>query len=121
MAPGTPEQSWNPKMHTEIPFPGGHIAWGDLPEVGTVKFGIWYDSSSERPGHGGYWSSRAGVIGPRINKKMVALGINNCAMHMTVDKVEELLKEHGYDDKYHVVELKLFGDDEVSYYIEKKV
>ena len=92
LQPGTPEQHWNPKMHTEIPMPGGHLAWEDIPEAGTVKFGIWCDRSEDRLGHGGYWSSRAGVVGPMINKKLVWLGINNMSMHMTVEKVEELFK-----------------------------
>lgn len=122
LQPGTPEQHWNPKMHTEIPMPGGHLAWGDIPEAGTVKFGIWCDRSEDRPGHGGYWSSRAGVVGPMINKKLVWLGINNMSMHMTVEKVEELLKEHGFDEEYHIVEVKnnYGGSEEISYYIEKK-
>lgn len=39
----------------------GHFGFTLHPD-GIVFFGVWYDEARFRPGHGGHWSSREGVL-----------------------------------------------------------
>jgi hypothetical protein len=81
-----------------------------ISEDGVVSFGIWYEEERRRPGHGGYWSSRAGVVAPLIGVPMVDVVINRTAMHMTVPAVEALLAAHGLDSDYCVAERNSYGE-----------
>ncbi len=78
-----------PKFENTIPVEeGGTIHWG-VNEHGIVNFGLWRDDPKKRPEHGGMWSSRAGVVGPLIDRKMVDVGINGFAAHITVESLEK--------------------------------
>lgn len=79
-------------------------------EDGVVSFGIWYEEERRRPGHGGYWSSRAGVVAPLIGVPMVDVVINRTARHLTVPAMEALLVAQGLADMYHVVERNSHGE-----------
>jgi hypothetical protein len=94
--------------------PGESIHWGKN-EHGIVNFGLWYDDPKKRPGHGGFWSSRASVVGPLIGKRLVHVAINNFATCMTYEAVEKILPE-----EYHIVEGS-YGSrsSETPYYIQR--
>lgn len=51
------------------------------------------------------WSSRAGVVGPLIDRKMVDVGINGFAAHITVEALEKILP-----DEYEIRERDSYGE-----------
>ncbi|MGG1618275.1 hypothetical protein [Paenibacillus sp. NRS-1781] len=102
-----------PKFENTIPVEeGGTIHWG-VNEHGIVNFGLWKDDPKKRPGHGGMWSSRAGVVGPLIDRKMVEVGINGSAAHITVEVLEKILP-----DEYEIRERDSYG--ETVYEVQRK-
>lgn len=104
-----------PKKEHALKLTGepGTIHWG-MNDDGVVSFGLWYDDPDMRPGHGGYWSSRAGVVGPLIGCDMVPVAINNYSAHMTVPALEKLLP-----DGYVIVQRSSFDDDEFWFEVQK--
>ncbi|KJD42557.1 hypothetical protein [Paenibacillus terrae] len=102
-----------PKFENTISVEEGEtIHWGEN-EHGVVNFGLWNDNPDKRPGHGGMWSSRAGVVGPLIDRKMVDVGINGIATHITVEALEKLLP-----DDYEIRERDSYG--ETVYEVHRK-
>lgn len=109
---------------TEIPksnnivelAPGERLHWGEN-EHGIVCFGLWYDDPKKRPGHGGFWSSREGVVGPIIGKQLVHVAVNRMAVSMEKSRLEAILPE-----QYHLVENKTMyrdGTPEITWYIQR--
>lgn len=108
-----------PERTNTIPLPDEDaiMYWGENDD-GVVSFGIWMLDPIERPGHGGYWSSRESVVGPMIGQKLVSIGINHFAASMTVEALENILPEG-----YEVRTRKLFEgreDEETLYEVQRK-
>lgn len=72
-----------------------HLHYG-INEHGIVNFGLWRDEEHKRPGHGGFWSSREGVVGPLIGEELVHVGINGYGVSMIKHRLEEILPEEYY-------------------------
>lgn len=81
----------------------GEVQYG-ISDAGVVAFGIWYEDKQQRPGHGGLWSSRAGVVSPMLDLPMVSVSINRMATHVTVPAMEAMLEAQGMGSAYNVLE-----------------
>jgi hypothetical protein len=115
------EEGYNfmPKMTQSMPMGAGEdLHYGIDTDTGLVSFGIWMHDEDERPGHGGYWSSRAGVVGPKLGLQLVNIAINRMSVHITVDALEEILRQQGLACKY---EVRSHYDGEFTYRVHKTV
>lgn len=59
------------------------------------SFGFMYNKASRRPGHGGEWSSREGVINPIFGTNLVGTSINSAVAKLDKNDVEKLLPPGG--------------------------
>lgn len=103
----TTEGEYNfPERNQVVPVPreNAELRWGENGD-GVVSFGLWYFDEDKRPGHGGLWSSRAGVAGPMIGKELVNVAINQVATHMTLEALQKILP-----DEYEVKKRSFGGE-----------
>ena len=53
------------------------LCWSEV--NGIFRYAAWVKDPNNRPGHGGYWSSRASVFGPRLGLNLTEILVGNGA------------------------------------------
>ena len=104
-----------PKFNQFIPLGGGKTMHVGENNYGVVSFVLWCDQKEQRPGHGGFWSSRPSVVGPLIGKRLIDVAINGVSASMQVEVLEQILPE-----EFHIVERPNKTGNEISFEVQRK-
>lgn len=83
------------------------------PELDLYSFGFMAHYKSDRPTHGGEWSSREGVVNPIFGKTLTHVAVNNTCYAMEVKDLESILP-----DGYEIVPVTKL-DNERYYEVQK--
>lgn len=65
--------------------------YGTFAELDIYTFGVFCEDRRERPGHGGEWSSRPGVIHQYHPLRLIGVVIGSCQYFCTVESMKKLL------------------------------